>query len=184
MIRPHDSPNEVLMADDDIEPNDESGGEAADEEVEADLDEEELDEDSLVGEPDEEEFEADDLPEEDDELDEDVADDDADDTEGTTRVRKRKTAVAEDEEEDDDDDLLTPDDVEADLDRILKDRMVAAEDEEDEEDEESPVDDRGEALDGLQPKRADEMLCSSCFLLVRPNAPGCPVEDDNCPIFH
>ena len=85
---------------------------------------------------------------------------------------------------DDDDDLLTPDDVEADLDRILKDRMVAAEDEADEDDEESPVDDRGEALDGLQPKRADEMLCSSCFLLVRPNAPGCPVEDDNCPIFH
>ena len=103
-----------------------------------------------------------------------------DDTEGTTRVRKRK---AEEEEEDDDDDLLTPDDVEADLDRILKDRMVAAEDEEDDDEEESPVDDRGEAIDGLQPKRADEMLCSSCFLLVRPNAPGCPVEDDNCPIF-
>ena len=61
--------------------------------------------------------------------------------------------------------------------------MVTAE-EEDDEDEESPVDDRGEAIDGLQPKRADETLCSSCFLLVRPNAPGCPVEDDACPIFH
>ena len=32
-------------------------------------------------------------------------------------------------------------------------------------------------------KRADEILCTSCFLLVRPNAPGCPVEDDACPIF-
>ena len=36
---------------------------------------------------------------------------------------------------------------------------------------------------GLEPKRADEILCTSCFLLVRPNAPGCPVEDDACPIF-
>jgi hypothetical protein len=42
---------------------------------------------------------------------------------------------------------------------------------------------RGEAVDGIQPKRADETLCTSCFLLVRPNAPGCPVEDDDCPIF-
>ena len=114
--------------DDDIELDDEAEDEAADEEDDAELDVEELDEDTL-GEPDEEEFEGDDLADEDD-LDEEESDDDADDddTEGTTRVRKRK---AEDEEEDDDDDLLTPDDVEADLDRILKDRMVAADDEED-----------------------------------------------------
>src|SRR5215210_380101 len=142
--------------DDDIELDDETNEEeAGDAEESAEIDEAELEEDVLVGEPDEEEFEGDDLPVEEDEL----------------------------EEEDDEDDLLTPDDVEADLDRILKDRMVAAEDEQDDEDEEAPVDDRGEALDGLQPKRADETLCSSCFLLVRPNAPGCPVEDDNCPIF-
>ena len=61
--------------------------------------------------------------------------------------------------------------------------MVAAEDEEDEEEEDVPPTSVARPLDGLQPKRADEMLCSSCFLLVRPNAPGCPVEDDNCPIF-
>ncbi len=91
---------------------------------------------------------------------------------------KRRTG---DEEEDEDDELLSPDDVEADLDRILKDRLVTAEDDEDEEDEEP--DDRGEGGDRLQPKRADEQLCPNCFLLVRATAPGCPVGDDDCPIF-
>ena len=63
----------------------------------------------------------------------------------------------------------------------MKDRLVAAEDEEDEEEEEP--EERGEASDRLQPKRADEQLCPSCFLLVRQNAPGCPVGDDDCPLF-
>jgi hypothetical protein len=76
---------------------------------------------------------------------------------------------------------LSPDDVEADLDRILKDRMVTVEEEED--DEEVEPDERGEGVDRLQPKRADERLCPSCFLLVRPSAPACPVGDDECPIF-
>ena len=44
-------------------------------------------------------------------------------------------------------------------------------------------DDRTETGDRLQPKRADEQLCPNCFLLVRANAPGCPVGDDACPIF-
>ena len=79
--------------------------------------------------------------------------------------------------------MLAPDDVEADLDTILKDRMVTTEDEEDEDEEVPTADDRSDSPDGLQPKRADEILCSSCFLLVRPNAPGCPVGDDDCPIF-
>ncbi|MFP5487648.1 MAG: DUF4193 family protein, partial [Acidimicrobiia bacterium] len=81
--------------------------------------------------------------------------------------------------------LLAPDDVEADLDTILKDRMVAADDDDDDDDDDDvpATDERGESIDGLQPKRADEILCSSCFLLVRPNAPGCPVGDDDCPIF-
>ena len=85
------------------------------------------------------------------------------------------------EDEDEDDDMLAPDDVEADLDTILKDRMVAADDE-DEGEEEEP-EERGEAADRLQPKRADEQLCPSCFLLVRQSAPGCPVGDDDCPLF-
>ena len=72
--------------------------------------------------------------------------------------------------------------MEADLDRILKDRMVTAEDEEDEEDEAEP-EDRTEGGERLQPKQQDEQLCPSCFLLVRSNAPNCPVGDDDCPIF-
>ena len=43
--------------------------------------------------------------------------------------------------------------------------------------------DRNEPGDRLQPKRADEQLCPSCFLLVRASAPACPVGDDDCPIF-
>ncbi len=113
---------------------------------------------------------------------EEVADEEEDEDEdaeeaGTTRT-KRRTG---DEEEDEDDELLSPDDVEADLDRILKDRLVTAEDDEDEEDEEP--EDRAEGGDRLQPKRADEQLCPNCFLLVRATAPGCPVGDDDCPIF-
>src|SRR6478735_4037189 len=96
----------------------------------------------------------------------------------TTRTKRR----AGEEEEDEDDELLSPDDVEADLDRILKDRLVTAEDEDEDEDEEEP-DDRGEQGDRLQPKRADEQLYPNCFLLVRSTAPGCPVGDDACPIF-
>ena len=67
--------------------------------------------------------------------------------------------------------MLSPDDVEADLDRILKDRLVTAEDDDDDEDEDEP-DERGDPGDRLQPKRADEQLCPNCFLLVRANGPG------------
>ena len=109
-----------------------------------------------------------------DEEEEDAESDDA----PTTRTKRR---VAGDEEEDEDEEMLSPDDVEADLDRILKDRLVTAEDDDD-EDEDEP-DERGDPGDRLQPKRADEQLCPNCFLLVRANGPGCPVGDDDCPIF-
>ena len=87
------------------------------------------------------------------------------------------------EEEEDDEDLVDPDDVEADLDTILKDRLVAAEDTPDEDEEEAEPEERGEAGDRLQPKRADEQLCPSCFLLVRRTAPSCPMGDEDCPLF-
>ena len=105
-----------------------------------------------------------------------VEEEDADPAAGPVR---KSVPTAEDEDEDED--LLAPDDVEADLDMILKDRMVAAEDEVNEDDEEP--EDRVEPGDRLQPKRADEQLCPSCFLLVRQNAPICPVGDDDCPLF-
>ncbi|MEM8746461.1 MAG: hypothetical protein AAGF91_07140 [Actinomycetota bacterium] len=88
------------------------------------------------------------------------------------------------EDLDPDEDEIDDDDVEADLDRILKDRMVTADDEDDEEEEEDDSDPRAEGGEKLQPKQQDEQLCSQCFLLVRSNAPNCPVgADDDCPIF-
>lgn len=164
------------MADDDdipMEP-DEDFEEVEEEEIDpVELDEDELDDDLV-----------DVIGEEDDLL---VADDDdfvavdeeeeEDDTAGP--VRRSVTVTAEDEDEDDD--MLAPDDVEADLDTILKDRLVAEQDE-DENEEEEP-EEKGESADRLQPKRADEQLCPSCFLLVRQSAPGCPVGDDDCPLF-
>ena len=107
--------------------------------------------------------------------------DEEEDTEEEASAGPVRKSVVAAEDEDEDEDLLAPDDVEADLDMILKDRMVAAEDEGNEDDEEP--EDRTEQSDRLQPKRADEQLCPSCFLLVRQNAPICPVGDDECPLF-
>ena len=112
---------------------------------------------------------------------EDEETDDEEDEAAAARTKRRKPA--EEEEDDDDEDLVSPDDVEADLDRILKDRMVTVEENEEDEDETDEPEERTEPGDRLQPKRADETLCGNCFLLVRPNAPGCPVGDDDCPIF-
>ena len=137
---------------------------------EADIDPAELDEDEL----DEDVLEADDefVP-----LDDDfVAAEDDDDTSGPVR-----RSVPAGEDEDEDDDIIAPDDVEADLDTILKDRLVAADDDDENEDDEP--EEKGEAADRLQPKRADEQLCPTCFLLVRQGAPVCPIGDDECPIF-
>ena len=52
-----------------------------------------------------------------------------------------------------------------------------------EEEEEVVGDDRTDGVERLQPRRPDETQCKHCFLLVRQNAPGCPVEDDACPLF-
>jgi hypothetical protein len=125
----------------------------------------------------EEDFEEDALAIDDDATgdDDDIDEDDSADV-GATVVRK-----AGDDDEDDED-MLAPDDVEADLDTILKDRL-ASEDVAAEDDEEVEAEDKSGADDALQPKRPDELLCSSCFLLVRKGAPTCPVGDDSCPVF-
>jgi len=103
-------------------------------------------------------------------------DEDDDDSMGATIVRKPG------DDDDDDDDMVAPDDVEEDLSKILKDRL-ASEDLPAEEDEVPDNEERSTGDDELQPKRADELLCSSCFLLVRKNAPMCPIGDDACPVF-
>jgi len=164
-----------MAADDDeiMEPDEELELEEADELDGPDLDDEELEEE-LVDEE---------LEEADDEfgaLDDDLEIDEEEDEEAAAKAGPVRRSVTS-EDEDEDDDMLAPDDVEADLDTILKDRLVAAE-EDTNEDEEEP-EERGEPGDRLQPKRADEQLCPSCFLLVRQSAPMCPVGDDDCPLF-
>jgi hypothetical protein len=155
------------------------------EEPEAFADESEDEEpEDLVEEPLEEELEED--GDFDPDLDEDrdldnIDDEEEDEEEEEDEDAPRRPAPAEEEE--DDEDLVDPDDVEADLDTILKDRLVAAEDTPDEDEEEVEPEERGEAGDRLQPKRADERLCPSCFLLVRRTAPACPMGDEDCPLF-
>lgn len=148
---------ELPVAKDEIEP------EEIDEEIEIDgeeLDilEDDLDDDALLSDDDE------------------VVDDSDDDSIGATIVRKPG------DDDDDEDDMVAPDDVEEDLAAILDDRLKS-EDLPAEEDEVVEVDDRNAGDDALQPKRADEVQCSVCFLLVRPNAPTCPMSDDTCPVF-
>ncbi len=76
-------------------------------------------------------------------------------------------AVAEGEEEEDVLDLdeeLHPDDVEEALDVVLRERTVAAGLEDDEDDEEP--DERGEGGTKIVPRRENEFLCRSCFLVL------------------
>lgn len=120
-----------------------------------------------------------------DELDEAlVAEDETDIVDDPDEVAPDVIAKRVSEDDDDDDDLRTEDDVEADLDAILREKLTAADDSPPEEAEEDAiVDDKTDGMERLQPRRPDETQCSQCFLLVRNSAPGCPVEDDACPLF-
>ena len=102
--------------------------------------------------------------------------------EGSTLTPTDPTKPKSDED-DDDDDLRTEDDVEADLSSILQDKLASPQETAPEEDEEIIGDDQTDGVERLQPRRPDETQCSHCFLLVRQTAPGCPVEDDACPLF-
>jgi hypothetical protein len=169
------------MADEDEALHDLDADEEFEPELIEEIDPEELDEEALV----EEDVFEDELVEDDEFGAEEDGEDDLVDDLADAPVRRPAPAKEKDsEEEDDDDDMITPDDVEADLDTILKDRLIANESELDEDEDGAEVDDpRAEPGDRLQPKRPDEQLCSSCFLLVRAKAPGCPMDDDTCPIF-
>ena len=126
------------------------------------LDEEDIDEDVL-----EEDF-----VEEDDVLDDDLAkkiDPEIIDAVAVPGVLRRAPPEPAAEEEEDDvvdlDEELHPDDVEEALDVVLRERTVAAGLEEDEEDDDEP-DDRGEAGTKIVPRRENEFLCKSCFLVL------------------
>ena len=111
-----------------------------------------------------------------------VAEDAEDEEDETLPARPKR------EDEDDDEDEVDPDDVEADLDAILKDRIAAADDEDD-EDEDVVVETRSatDIAEGVSPKKANEFTCTGCFLLVNrgqfgpDDAMHCPVGESVCP---
>ena len=115
------------------------------------------------------------------------ADDNVDESEDPDAIPVATDSVAKKagDDDDDDDDLRTEDDVEADLDSILKEKLTAADDTPVDDDDEDGVVvyDKTDGMERLQPRRPDETQCTQCFLLVRNSAPGCPVEDDACPLF-
>ena len=84
---------------------------------------------------------------------------------------------------------LAPDDVEADLDTILKDRIASGEDQDDEDEEETAEAPPPPAATGepVAPKRDDEWTCEGCFFIVSPSQfgsksnPRCPFGEDPCP---
>ena len=161
------------MSDDEVMDEGELEGEIL---ADPDLDAEGLDEDSL-----ELDIEGDELLDEGELTDAAEGEDPDAIVEETPVARKAKG----EEDDEDDEDLRTEDDVEADLDAILREKLTAAEETPLEEDEEDVVvDDKTDGMERLQPRRPDETQCTQCFLLVRNSAPGCPVEDDACPLFH
>ena len=135
-------------------------------EDEPDLDEEDLDEDVIVEDFDEELLD-DDLE---DDLDVEVVDDPALVPLVGVVVPVVDPAVEEVEEEDDEDDVvdldeeLHPDDVEEALDVVLRERTVAAGLEGDDDDDEP--DEPGEGGTKIVPRRENEFLCRSCFLVL------------------
>ena len=166
------------MADDDVIDDEFDAGIEGDLDVDVDeLDEEDLevvvvDEDDVAG-----------IPVDDEEV---LVADPAVEVDDEPAPRGRKKAVGDDEVEDDDE-VADPDDVEADLDAILKVRIAAADDEDDEDEAEVVDKNAPEAPDGVTPKKANEFVCTGCFLLVNRGQFGpadnmtCPVGEADCP---
>ena len=88
------------------------------------------------------------------------------------------------EDEEDDDDEQDPDDVEADLEAILRNRMATADDDEEDEADEATGAVKTSSSTG---PRNEEFVCESCFLLVNRSQfgsakdPRCPMGDPECP---
>jgi Domain of unknown function (DUF4193) len=132
-------------------------------------DEPELDDDEL----DEEDLEEEDLDDESDDL--DLLDDLEVNPEVPVAVVTDDTGSETAEDEDDEegvvdlDEELHPDDVEEPLDVLLQERTASAtleDDEEEIEEDEGDGDDRADGPTRIVPRRPDEFLCQSCFLLL------------------
>jgi hypothetical protein len=170
------------MADDDVIDDDFDGGIEADLDVDVDeLDEEDLE--AVVGDDVDVDVDVDPVLVDDEEV---LVADPAVEVDDEPAPRGRKKAAGDDEVEDDDE-VADPDDVEADLDAILKVRIAAADDDEDEDEAEVVDKNAPEAPDGVTPKKANEFVCTGCFLLVNRGQFGpadnmtCPVGEADCP---
>ncbi|MCY3561431.1 MAG: hypothetical protein OXH20_09735 [bacterium] len=133
-------------------------------------------------------------PEFDEDLDDDdedpLSDDDEeeheedDEDEEAPPERNAKRPAATDGEFDDE---VDPDNLEADLNTILRDRIAAGDDITDDEADEVETGQPAEMLGSVTPRRDDEWLCEGCFLLVTlsqlgtRSAPHCPSGEEICP---
>lgn len=119
--------------------------------------------------------------------DEEVVDEVEDEVEDAEVPARRKKAAVVAEEEEDDDEEADPDDVEADLDTILKDRIASGDDLDDEEEEEVPDRNDPDVSDGVAAKKEGEFTCTGCYMIVHPRQFGrrdamvCPEGYDPCP---
>jgi hypothetical protein len=149
-------PETPVLADDDV----------VDDEVEVDDLEVDLDEDALVDLDDDEPLDEDDIVEIDD--DDDAVGDEV--VEILTAAPAAVAAVVErsgDAEEEEEEEEPEDEDVEASLDVILKERLVV--EDEPEDDEATDQEDRTEGNERVLPKRPDEFVCRSCFLVKHPS---------------
>ena len=126
-----------------------------------------------------------DLDEDEDPLDDDEDIDDEEDEEEEPPERPVKRPAAGDSEFDDE---VDPDNLEADLNTILRDRIAAGDDlAADEDAEEADTGQPAEMLGTVTPRRDDEWLCEGCFLLVSKSQlgsrtdPRCPSGEEICP---
>ena len=158
-------------------------------------DEELLDEDPIdeVDADADEDAEAEDLDDEvlaDDDLEDDdiVTDDVAKDEEEVASVDPVRGKARTSDDDDEDDDEADPDDVEEDLDTILRDRIASGVDDDEDDDEDAPVE-PSESGERVSPKAATEYACPECFLLVRQSQfsarrSDCPggLDGNDCPM--
>ncbi|MCY3663563.1 MAG: DUF4193 family protein [bacterium] len=127
-----------------------------------------------------------DIEEEDD--DDHLADDDDDLEEDEEEQVPERSAKRTPQAEGEFDDEVDPDNLEADLNTILRDRIAAGDDvEDDEEAGEVETGQPAELLGSVTPRRDDEWLCEGCFLLVSKSQlgsrtePRCPSGEEICP---
>ena len=114
----------------------------------------------------------------------DDGDHDDDDEEEKPESSPKRTTPGEADIEDE----VDPDNLEADLNTILRDRIAAGDDLAGEEDaDEADTGQPAEMLGTVTPRRDDEWLCEGCFLLVSKSQlgsrmdPRCPSGEEICP---